>query len=884
MTQALEDDSTTLIIPGPDEIAIKLEPLALSNLQDSEDQAEHSLHNGSTVSTKHDFGSPRRNSRVRCDTADTDTDCYVTEESRNYFLSNESSDYSKLGSYPKHHRTWQKVSYRRNSGFQSEMDENHFCAKLYHTKRKILHLKNYHDEARAMRDISKFVKHPIVLFKIHHTLWEDIAKEMIVTLAEEKPDLNLDIELTLKSVTSKDADFVIPECVQGISESPHGPVTEQSFITVIGITNAVTDSQVVMCLLKQPFNFGIGAEEIRFVCLVLAPIKHTKHTKSALEVARTYSTLFADDRLRRNLLNTHSPEEFAHEFELECSRIQIEHQKRMKRLNAMPANLKVREYNSSQSLPQVKESMEGVTFVPGRDLLKDIENRAKHYFSDYFGDLKDGTSIQKIISTTLFLYFALLLPGIAFGVLHSKYTDGKIDSKDVVVAQALSGLLFSIFSGQHLVVITTTIPVVIYTKIVYIISQNWDDADGSFFQTFYMMTGISNAFFLILYAFCGASKIMAYCSRSTEEILELFISVAFIVDSVKFLKEEFSQNYCFDTEEVLNVTKRAAAEIIECDPTRPILTLLLICLTVYVGVQIFNFKNSPYLTAGKRLLVADYALVVAVAAGAFVGSYCFQNIELTKFVVDEDKPLFKIVDFRRPPVMSVLAAIGLGFVVSFLFFMEGNISASIVNKPSNKLKKGSSFHYDMFVTGVINAILSIFCLPWLHGALPHSPLHVRALADIEEHIENGHVTETIVYVRETRLTTLVAHIFIGASVLMIPYPLNLIPIPVLYGLFVFLAVTSLGELQIWERFVLIFTEQSLYPPFHYVRKVPQKIIHCFTLLQMMQLTALCLVSFGNSAYLKMLFPFIIVSLIPIREWVLPKIISKRHLLALDGDH
>ena len=38
MTQALEDDSTTLIIPGPDEIAIKLEPLALSNLHDSEDR------------------------------------------------------------------------------------------------------------------------------------------------------------------------------------------------------------------------------------------------------------------------------------------------------------------------------------------------------------------------------------------------------------------------------------------------------------------------------------------------------------------------------------------------------------------------------------------------------------------------------------------------------------------------------------------------------------------------------------------------------------------------------------------------------------------------------------------------------------------------------
>ena len=162
-----------------------------------------------------EFDSPRGKSRPRRDTADTDTDCYVTEESRNYFLSNESSDYSRFGN--RHHKSWQKISYRRNSGFQSANDVNHFCAKLYHTKRKILHLKNYHDEARAMRDISKFVKHPIVLFKIHHTLWEDIAKEMILTLAEDKPHLNLDVDLTLKSVTSKDADFVIPECVQGLS-------------------------------------------------------------------------------------------------------------------------------------------------------------------------------------------------------------------------------------------------------------------------------------------------------------------------------------------------------------------------------------------------------------------------------------------------------------------------------------------------------------------------------------------------------------------------------------------------------------------------------------------------------------------------------------------
>ena len=801
--------------------------------------------------------------------------------------------------YQKPVKSWQKPHTRRNSCFDSSCNDiNHFCAKLYHTKRKILHLKNYHDEARAMRDISKFLKHPIVLFKIHYTLWEDIAREMIVSLAEQRPNLNLDVALALKSVICKDADFVIPECVQGISDSAHGPVTEQSFITVIGNTNSVSENQVVMCLLKQPFNFGNGAEEIRFICLILSPIKHTKHTKSALEVARTYSTLLADDRLRRNLLNTHSPEEFAHEFELECSRIQIEHQKRMKNIAVSSGAQSKKSSQSSNSLEKDIKSRRQSKFRPGEDMINDIKNRARHYLSDYIGDVKDGTSIQKIISTTLFLYFALLLPGIAFGVLHSNYTDRKIDSQNVVVAQALGGLLFSIFSGQHLVVLSTTIPVVIYTKIVYIISKNWAE-DGSFFYTFYAMTGLSNAFFLIIYALFGVSKIMAYCSRSTEEILEVFISVAFVVDSVKFITKEFDKYYCFSSSNVTTTLGKvqdiaidANASHILCDPTKPILTVLLVFVTVFVGVQIFNFKNSPYLTAGKRLLVADYALVVAVAVGTFVGSYCFQSVTLTKFkvkptnkTIPEFSELFRLVEFQSPPVMSVFAAIGLGFVVSLLFFMEGNISASIVNKPSNKLKKGPSFHYDMFVTGIINAILSVFCLPWVHGALPHSPLHVRALADIEEHIENGHVSENIVFVRETRLTTLISHIMIGISAfLMIPYPVDIIPIPVLYGLFVFLAFTSLGELQIWERFVLIFTEQSLYPPFHYVRKVPQKIIHCFTLLQLLQLAALCLISFGGSVYRKMLFPFLIVALIPIREWILPKIISDRHLVALDGQH
>lgn len=65
----------------------------------------------------------------------------------------------------------------------------------------------------------------------------------------------------------------------------------------------------------------------------------------------------------------------------------------------------------------------------------------------------------------------------------------------------------------------------------------------------------------------------------------------------------------------------------------------------------------------------------------------------------------------------------------------------------------------------------------------------------------------IVRVRETRLCALIAHIMIGLSLLMLPSPLQLIPTPVLYGLFLYVGYTSLDGNQLFERVVLLITEQ-----------------------------------------------------------------------------
>jgi sodium borate transporter 11 len=73
-----------------------------------------------------------------------------------------------------------------------------------------------------------------------------------------------------------------------------------------------------------------------------------------------------------------------------------------------------------------------------------------------------------------------------------------------------------------------------------------------------------------------------------------------------------------------------------------------------------------------------------------------------------------------------------------------------------RLKKGKAFHVDLFVIAILNGWLSLFGLTWMHGmfdiiymidciswfslgALPLSPLHVKALADTEERVEQGHI-------------------------------------------------------------------------------------------------------------------------------------------------
>lgn len=58
--------------------------------------------------------------------------------------------------------------------------------------------------------------------------------------------------------------------------------------------------------------------------------------------------------------------------------------------------------------------------------------------------------------------------------------------------------------------------------------------------------------------------------------------------------------------------------------------------------------------------------------------------------------------------------------------------------------------------------------------------------------------------------------------------------------------------------------QRAYPPTHYIRRVPQRVVHQFTIIEFIQLVILVAIGFAQYHYVEMVFPIVIAAFIPFR--------------------
>ncbi|KRX77683.1 Sodium bicarbonate transporter-like protein 11, partial [Trichinella sp. T6] len=658
---------------------------------------------------------------------------------------------------------------------------------LMYAKHEKIPMKDFGSEVRATMDIDHLLNKAVLLLDLPETSLEEIFNKIIHEMDIQEPEFTSEqVKNALFTQDAASQFHILTRTVQSICTTNIAGSFDfdQTWICAICMLPTVQHRHVAITRLIHPTNLGRTMQDLRFIIIVIAPSR-AKGTKTALETARTFATLFADLDIRQRLVMAQGEEQFRQTMLMAAKELAVEQNQ-------------YRDRNLSLHLSDAKEKLIGPNrWYFGRGLKENFCRRLPLYLSDYVdGSIRGPKTVQKLLSTVVFLYFACLLPSIAFGVLNHDNTHGAMGVKQSIFAQALGGLFFSLFGGQPIIILLTTVPLSIYIKIIYQISKEFDLE----FFALYACVGLWCQLFLVIYAHMELSNVMKWATRSTEEIFSLFIAVAFVVEAFKALSN------------------------------------------------------------------TDYALPMAVIVMSFTGAYCFREVKIERFHFNPRQPIGTIAAIRLLPVGAILASMGLGFCLSILFFLDQNITSAIVNNQKNKLRKGSTTHLDLLVVAILNVFLSLYGLPWMHAALPHSPLHLRALADVEERVSQGHVHEVITYVRETRLATLLSHCLIGVSaLLLLPMPLQLIPRSVLDGLFLYMAVTSLNGNEMFERILLLLTEQAAYPPTHYIRRVPQRKIHLFTICQLIQLILLCSFGLAPYPYIEMIFPVICFSFFPIRQ-------------------
>ncbi len=629
--------------------------------------------------------------------------------------------------------------------------------------------------------------------------------------------------------------------------------------------NALLPATVIFCdndRIEKRMIGVVSLQDSGSIVVVVAAPPAQKPTKSAKELALTLASFLEHSEVRHDVSQARSFSEFRSVVESFCS-----------------VRLVVVEQRDSSVLHEL--DVEKTPFV---GIWKDWKRRAPWYCQDFIDGFVGPKHLQKMISATVFMFFIILLPSLALGESFSVGTNGIIAIQQVLWMQLVAGCSFALFGGQPLVIIMTTAPFALFTRVLYRISQSL----GVSFLPLYAWTGLFCAAYGVLMAIFNLSFLVRYFTLFTEETFALFIATSFLFVSIVACVDFFNLTYHI-------VTTQASA----------ILYLLLMIFSVWLMVTIRNLNRTSLFAARVREIVSDFGLPIGVVFSSFFGSFVFQSVPLPRFGYSPSGRVFVITNLLDIPTWAIFASMGFGLVLVLLFVIDHSISSAMAQTPSMKTRKGSAYHWDLLLTSLICIVSSLFGMPWVNASVPHGPMHTMALADLEVVNQDGAsrlcavsfvfvfvlvlflklaIRFSVTYCRETRVAALFANGLIGLCILALPLPLQYIPVPVLYGVFLFMAVTSLDGNTFWDRLVLFVTQQSRYPAYNYVRRVEQKQIHIYTLIQLFCCVVLCVVAFVPQDYVNLIFPVLLVILLLVRQFLLPIFFSKKNLRYLDAPY
>ncbi|XP_077896950.1 anion exchange protein 2 isoform X3 [Ictidomys tridecemlineatus] len=485
-------------------------------------------------------------------------------------------------------------------------------------------------------------------------------------------------------------------------------------------------------------------------------------------------------------------------------------------------------------------------------------------------------------------------------------TQDLIGVSELIMSTALQGVIFCLLGAQPLLVIGFSGPLLVFEEAFFsFCSSN---------QLEYLVGRVWIGFWLVLLALLmvalEGSFLVRFVSRFTQEIFAFLISLIFIYETfyklVKIFQEHplhgcsVSNSSEADSD---NITWARATTTLgpgngslagqsgqgrpRGQPNTALLSLVLMAGTFFIAFFLRKFKNSRFFPGRIRRVIGDFGVPIAILIMVLV-DYSIEDTYTQKLSVPSGfsvtapekrgwviNPLGEKSPF---PVWMMIASLLPAVLVFILIFMETQITTLIISKKERMLQKGSGFHLDLLLIVAMGGICALFGLPWLAAATVRSVTHANALTVMSKAVAPGDKPK-IQEVKEQRVTGLLVALLVGLS-MVIGDLLRQIPLAVLFGIFLYMGVTSLNGIQFYERLHLLLMPPKHHPDVTYVKKVRTLRMHVFTALQLLCLALLWAVM-STSASLA--FPFILILTVPLRMVVLTRIFTEREMKYLDAN-
>ncbi|XP_071768690.1 solute carrier family 4 member 1a (Diego blood group) [Centroberyx gerrardi] len=535
------------------------------------------------------------------------------------------------------------------------------------------------------------------------------------------------------------------------------------------------------------------------------------------------------------------------------------------------------------------------TGIPFGGMVRDLKRRYRHYISDYTDALN-----PQVLAAVIFIYFAALSPAITFGGLLSDKTEKMMGVSELMISTSIQGIIFCLIAAQPVLVIGFSGPLLVFEEAFF----SFCKAQGIEYIVGRIWVGMWLIVIVVITVAVEGSFLVRFISRFTQEIFSILISLIFIYETFSKLMKIFKAHPLILNYDHLNDTLdnpfhpvikehiefhsdgNVTIKELEIERPYPNTALLSMCLMFgcfFIAYFLRQFKNGHYFPGPLRHLIGDFGVPIAIffmiAVDISIEDAYTQKLVVPKGVEVTNPKVrgwfINPMGEKKPfPIWMMGACCVPALLVFILIFLESQITTLIVSKPERKMVKGSGFHFDLLILVTMGGIASIFGVPWLSAATVRSVTHANALTVMSK----GPKPE-IEKVIEQRISGFLVAIMVGVSILMEPI-LKMIPMTALFGIFLYMGITSLSGIQMWDRILLLIVPKKYHPADAYATKVKTLRMHLFTLIQIVCLAVLWVVKISPFS---LALPFVLILTIPLRMFMTGTLFSAKEMKCLDAD-